>query len=246
MRFSFALAAFASVLSVYAVNIPMEVEGINDESPKSFSQAAAQSDGASVLSSVASDVMVLTGAIPSVTSAAASAVKEATSALPSVISGITSAAGGAINTATSAAEGAFNTATSEIPNIVSDATGVIGGATAAVGGLIGAGVRIDASALSLFVGAGVACQQPEGEWIVVSLYIGRTSNVLHNSARVIPVFDPDTPLHPFEDLGLYLSQPGPVPAKNLRFWVGNLGSDRPIMTLRGENAMYLGRPKFLI
>ncbi|KAJ6603401.1 hypothetical protein DFH09DRAFT_1068567 [Mycena vulgaris] len=105
--------------------------------------------------------------VPTVTSAVASAVKGATSALPSVISDITSAAGGAINTATSvlpsvigdvtsAAEGAFNTATSEIPNIVSDATGVVGDATAAVGGLIGAGVRIDASALSFLVGVGIA------------------------------------------------------------------------------------------
>ncbi|KAJ7801662.1 hypothetical protein B0H14DRAFT_3489320 [Mycena olivaceomarginata] len=148
MCFSLALAAFAAILSVYAANIPIEV-GANNEG-----------DGASILSSVASDV---TGAVPIVTSAVASAVKEATSALPS---DVTSAVGGAINTATSvlpsvigdvtsAAEGAFNTATSEIPNIISDATGVIGDATAAVGGLIGAGVRIDASALSLLIGVGI-------------------------------------------------------------------------------------------
>jgi hypothetical protein len=32
---------------------------------------------------------------------------------------------------------------------------------------------------------------------------------------------------PEQDLGLSLCRPGPVSAKNLRFWAGNLGSGRP-------------------
>ncbi|KAJ7440989.1 hypothetical protein FB451DRAFT_1414908 [Mycena latifolia] len=151
MRFSLALAAFTSVLAVCAANIPTEVGANNEESSPPFRPP--QSDGASILSSVASDV---TGAVPTVTSAIASVAKEATSAAPSVISDITSVAHSVIGDATSGAVSAFNTATAEIPNIVSEATGVVGDASAAVGGLIGAGARIDASALTLLVGVGIA------------------------------------------------------------------------------------------